>query len=263
MSTHKNIDRICCGVLCLVLILTFLFMNGKTFGIEVSSATPAYAEKLFDTSEVHSLDIIIDDWEGFLETCTNEEYVACAVSIDGELFKNVALRAKGNTSLSSVKSYGNNRYSFKIEFDGYDSGKSYHGLDKLCLNNVIQDNTYMKDYIAYRMMAEAGAAAPLTSYAAVSVNGEYFGLYLAVEAVEDSFLKRNYGSDYGNLYKPDSMNMGGGRGNGKDFKFEEFEKNFKQNESTETQNNERPAFSADKMPKGGDMPAGAPAEKNR
>lgn len=56
----------------------------------------------------------------------------------------------------------------------------------------------------------------------ITVNGEDWGLYLAVEAVEDSFLKRNYGSNHGELYKPDSMKMGGGRGNGKQFDMEEF-----------------------------------------
>ena len=66
--------------------------------------------------------------------------------IDGEAYKNVAIRAKGNTSLTQVASYGNDRYSFKIEFDHYDDTKTYYGLDKLCLNNIIQDNTYMKDY---------------------------------------------------------------------------------------------------------------------
>ena len=224
MSTHKNIDKICCVALAVILLLTILFMNGELIGIKASSASPAYETKLFDTSKVHSIDIIIDDWEGFLENCTNEEYVACSVNIDGELFKNVAFRAKGNTSLSSVRSYGNNRYSFKIEFDGYDNGKNYYGLDKLCLNNIIQDNTYAKDYLVYRMMNEFDAAAPLVSYVSLSVNGEYFGLYLAVEAVEDSFLTRNFGKDSGNLYKPDSMNMGGGRGNGKNFDFNEFDK---------------------------------------
>ena len=114
------------------------------------------------------------------------------------------------------------RYSFKIEFDQYDSTKTYHGLDKLSLNNVIQDNTYMKDYLAYQMMKEFGAPAPLCSYAYITVNGEDWGLYLAVEAVEESFLQRNYGKDYGELYKPDSMNMGGGRGNGKDFDMNDF-----------------------------------------
>ena len=52
---------------------------------------------------------------------------------------------------------------------------------------------------------------------ASGLNGEDWGLYLAVESIEEAFLERNYGSDYGELYKPDSMSMGGGRGNGNKF----------------------------------------------
>ncbi|MFR3786035.1 MAG: CotH kinase family protein [Agathobaculum desmolans] len=56
------------------------------------------------------------------------------------------------------------RYSFKVEFDHYDSSITYHGLDKLSLNNLIQDSTMMKDYLTYTMMDEFGAAAPLCSH---------------------------------------------------------------------------------------------------
>ena len=226
MSASKHFDKICCIVLCFTLIITLVFMNGEALGVSAANTTMGYENRLFDTSKVHTIDIVMDDWEGFLETCTNEEYSVCSVIIDGEAYKNVGIRAKGNTSLSSVASYGNNRYSFKIEFDQYDDTKSYHGLDKLSLNNIIQDTTYMKDYLVYQMMGQFGAAAPLCSYAYITVNGEDFGLYLAVEAVEDSFLARNYGSDYGDLYKPDSMSMGGGRGNGRDFDNEDMESIF-------------------------------------
>ena len=77
--------------------------------------------------------------------------------------------------------------------------------------------TVMKDYLAYRLMADFGVDAPLCSYVYITVNGEDWRLYLAVEGVEDSFLARNYGSEGGDLYKPDSMGMGGGRGNGRGF----------------------------------------------
>ena len=104
---------------------------------------------VIDTSAVHTIDIVMDDWDGFLDTCTNEEYTICTVVIDNESYKNVGIRATGNTSLTQVASYGNDRYSFKIEFDHYDNTKSYYGLDKLSLNNIIQDNTYLKDYLSY------------------------------------------------------------------------------------------------------------------
>lgn len=223
LAAGKHIDRICIAIVAATVILTVFFMNGAAFGVQSVERSMGYEERLFDTSKVHSIDIVMDDWDTFLETCENEEYSSCAVVIDGEQYKNIGIRAKGNTSLSQVKQMDSERYSFKLEFDQYDSSKSYYGLDKLCLNNLIQDNTMMKDYLVYQMMADFGVDSPLCSYVYITVNGEDWGLYLAVEGVEDAFLERNYGSDAGELYKPDSMSFGGGRGNGRDFHMEDFE----------------------------------------
>lgn len=219
MSTNKHIDKICIAVVVLSLVLTVIFMNGSSVGIYATEHIIGYENRLFDTSMVHTINIVMDDWDGFIDNCESEEYSSCAVVIDDESYKNVAIRAKGNTSLSSVRSMGSDRYSFKLEFDHYDKNKSYHGLDKVCLNNLIQDNTMMKDYLAYRMMEGFGVDAPLCSYVYITVNGEDWGLYLAVEGIEDSFLERNYGNKKGNLYKPDSMSFGAGRGNGRNFNF--------------------------------------------
>lgn len=253
MSTHKHIDRICCAALLLALVLTALFVNGESFGLQKASTAMAYETALFDTSKVHTINIIMDDWDEFTANCKSEEYYACTVVIDGETFKNVAIRGKGNTSLSQVT---NDRYSYKIEFDHYTDALTYHGLDKLCLNNIIQDNTYMKDYLCYQMMQQVGVAAPLCSYAYLTVNGEDWGLYLAVEAVEESFLQRNYGSDYGELYKPDSTEMGGGRGNGQDFTMPDTAENAAENTAESTAADTTAGFPNGQMPDG--FSGGAP-----
>lgn len=232
MLRHKNIDRICCLTLVMTMLLTCLYMAAAAGGLIKQDSSIGYENRLFDQSYVHTIDIVMDDWQGFLDTCTSEEYTACTLVIDGESYKNVAIRGKGNTSLSSVASFGNDRYSFKVEFDHYQTGKTYHGLDKLSLNNLIYDNTYMKDYFAYTLMNKMGVASPLCSFVEIRVNGETFGTYLAVEGVEDSFLQRNYGTDHGELYKPDTMNFGGGRGNGREFNMEDFMANFSQEEGT-------------------------------
>ena len=197
-------------------------MNGGALGLEVMAHTMGYENRLFDNTRVHTIDIVMNDWDEFIANATSEEYYTAAMVIDGEAYKNVGIRGKGNTSLSTVSSMDSDRYSFKVEFDHYDNSITYHGLDKLSLNNLIQDTTMMKDYLTYTMMNEFGAAAPLCSFVYITINGEDWGLYLAVEGLEDSFLERNYGSDYGELYKPDSMSFGGGRGNGKDFNMDDF-----------------------------------------
>ena len=255
MAAGKHIDRICIAIVAATVILTVFFMNGAAFGVQSVERSMGYEERLFDTSKVHSIDIVMDDWDTFLETCENEEYSSCAVVIDGEQYKNIGIRAKGNTSLSQVKQMDSERYSFKLEFDQYDSSKSYYGLDKLCLNNLIQDNTMMKDYLVYQMMADFGVDSPLCSYVYITVNGEDWGLYLAVEGVEDAFLERNYGSDAGELYKPDSMSFGGGRGNGRDFHMEDFElPDGEEGMTPPEQNGERP-----ELPDGENM---TPPEQN-
>ncbi|MBR5982052.1 MAG: CotH kinase family protein, partial [Firmicutes bacterium] len=172
MSTSRHINKICAAGIALMLVLTLLFMCGGKLGITASVKTVKYANTIFDNSYVHSIDIVMDDWDSFIAGCENEEYAACTVVIDGKKHSNIAIRAKGNTSLSSVRSSGSERYSFKLEFDHFQDGKSLDGLDKLCLNNLIQDTTMMKDYLVYTMMSDFGVDSPLCSFAYLTVNGE-------------------------------------------------------------------------------------------
>lgn len=170
-----------------------------------------YETRLFDREEILSIDIRIEDeaWESLLLHAADEEYVSCDVIVNGETFYNVGIRPKGNTSLSAIAADPEtDRYSFKVEFDHYVEGQSCYGLDKLILNNQYADATNMKEAVIYDMYAYLGADASLYNYAKVSVNGEYWGVYLALEAVEESFLLRCYGTEDGRLYKPESV--GGG-----------------------------------------------------
>ena len=235
MSGSKHFDKIAWTVTALILVVTIIFMNGNALGIEAKANTMGYENRLFDNTKVHTIDIVMDDWDEFINNATSEEYYTAALVIDGEDYKNVGIRGKGNTSLSTVSSMNSERYSFKVEFDHYDNSITYHGLDKLSLNNLIQDSTMMKDYLTYTMMYEFGAVTPLCSFVYITVNGEDWGLYLAVEGIEDSFLERNYGSDYGELYKPDSMSFGGGRGNGKDFNMDDFMNDQQSSDDSEQQ----------------------------
>ena len=222
MITHKHIDYICILVCLCAIVLTIVFMNGSfAFTGTTTAKSAPYTYMLFDDSKVHTLDIVMNesDWEEMIGNALEEEYVPCSLVIDGEKVKNVAIRTKGTTSLTMVSSMNSERFSFKIEFDHYVKNKTYYGLDKLCLNNTIQDTTYMKDYLCYHMMNEMGIAAPLTSFVSVTVNGEPFGLYVAVEGVEEAFIERNYGEISGRLYKPETMqegNRGAVMGSGQD-----------------------------------------------
>ena len=260
MSKHKRTGAVCIAVVAVTLLVTILFMAGSSLGVVTLHNEPLYVQKLFSTDRVHMLDIVADesDWDAMIANATAEEYILCNVVIDGEAVNSVGIRPKGNSSLSTIAMSDSDRYSFKIEFDHYQDGKNYYGLDKLAVNNIAQDNTYMKDYVSYQMMTDFGAEAPLTSFIFISVNGEDWGLYLAAEGIEEAFAERTYGSDYGQIYKPDSMDMnaGGGFGGGNGGENRELPEGFTIPEGfTMPENGEMPDmsqfFENGEMPEGG------------
>ena len=216
MVAKKHTDKIIIVITALAVILCLLatamsselnqVMGGSGINME-------YESKLFDTDEIIDINIEMDEdsWNEMLSNALSEEYCVCNVIVNGTRLNNVAIRPKGNTSLSSIAmDPDTNRYSLKIEFDHFVDGQTCFGLDKLILNNNYADATNMKEALIYDMYQFIGADASLYNYAKVSVNGEYWGVYLALEAVDESFMLRNFGTQDGELYKPDSMEMGGG-----------------------------------------------------
>ena len=162
------------AVLAAALVL-LLGLAGKAGAILPAGENPGYVSRLFDGSRVHRVDIQVEDWEAFLASAPEEEYIPATVEIDGEAFRQVGLRAKGNNSLRLTEEYGLSRYSLKLEFDHYTDG-SYHGLDKLSLDASFQDNSYLKTWLAFDIMEFLGVPTPLRSFVWVTVNGQPWGL---------------------------------------------------------------------------------------
>lgn len=217
MLAHKHITKIAAAVMAAAVCLCLCavaFSGPLTAWAGDKGITQEYETALFDTSSILSVNIQMDeaDWNDMLENATAETYYQCNVEVNGTMFYQVGIRPKGNTSLSAIANDDTtDRYSFKLEFDHYVDGQTCFGLDKLILNNNYADATNLKEALIYDMYQYLGADASLYNYAKISVNGEYWGVYLALEGVEDSFQLRNYGTESGELYKPESMDMGGGK----------------------------------------------------
>lgn len=199
-------------VLAVVLMLVMLVVSClmPCFAQASGGVEQEYESALFGTDLI-TVDIQMDadDWQDMLDNALSETYYAADVTINGKTFTNVGIRPKGNTSLTQVASSDSDRYSFKIEFDHYQDGQTCWGLDKLVLNNLISDATYLKEYFVYDMFAFLDMPASDYAMAEITVNGEPWGIYLALEGVEESFLTRNFGTSPGELYKPENMGGGG------------------------------------------------------
>jgi spore coat protein CotH len=230
----------------------------------------AYASTLFDDESILSVNIIMEEsqWEEMLDNAVSEVWYPCDITINGTTYQNVGIRPKGNTSLTQVASDDTtDRFSFKIKFDHYVDGQTCDGLDSLVLNNLISDATYMKEYFSYDMFNFMGVTSSLYSFADLSLNGETWGLYLALENPSTSFLERNYGTGYGQLYKPETDEIGGGMGGGnmgggdmaqnfKEMKEKKPDSNTPENDDTGSTGTQSDLASGDRFSPNGDFKNG-------
>lgn len=191
-----------------VFLLTGCGMNSSSdlsFNDNLDVINSQYTDKIFDSSKVHQMNITVDtkQWQYMLDNALNEAYIMCSIDYDDYHVDNVGIRPKGNSSLNIIDKQKTGKFNFKLEFDHFKEGQTLCGLDKMSLNNFFMDPTCMKDYTAFKMLNSIDVPSPLTSYVFITLNGEDFGLYLALETPEKSFAQRCYGNIDGNFYKPD------------------------------------------------------------
>ena len=78
----------------------------------------------------------------------------------------------------------------KVKFDEYVDGQTFFGLEKLTLNNMVQDPSMVHETLTYELSRSLGVPAPRTGYAFVWLNGEAYGVYLNVETLDAVSLPR-------------------------------------------------------------------------
>jgi spore coat protein H len=201
MKKNKSILLLTSVMAVFLCIIIGLYSISDVTSVDLFDNT--YIEKYFDKEKVMNINLEIseEDLKDMDENAIKEEFKLGNVSVNGDVYNNVGVRTKGNSSLTSVANSDSDRYSFKISFDKYNSGQSMKGLSTLNLNNNYSDPSYMREYITYSICKDMGLATPEFAFAKVSINGEYHGLYLAVEDIGDSYLENNFGDTTGELYK--------------------------------------------------------------
>ena len=119
------------------------------------------------------------------------------VTVDGETHSNVGVRKKG-----FIGSQSDTKPSLKLRFDKYVDDQSLGGIiERMTLNNSIQDTSMVNTCLAYRIFAAAGSPSPRCNFATVTVNGKNLGLYVHVEEIKKPFLARHFSSAEGNQYE--------------------------------------------------------------
>ena len=139
-------------------------------------------------------------------------YIPATLEFDGISFSNIGLRLKGNSSLVNSWSSGVEKLPFRLNADGLEDqipdarDQTFFGFPNLNLTNNSQDASFLRARVVGDLFREAGVAAARTAYVRVFMDrgsgSRYLGLYTLVEVPDTPMLAAQFGSDDGNLYKP-------------------------------------------------------------
>lgn len=143
----------------------------------------------------------------------NPAWVPADIEFEGQTWTNVGIRFKGNSSLMSTWGSGSYKLPFKLDFDEFEDtypeidDQRFYGFKQLSFSSNWSDPSLLREKVTADIFREAGVPAAQTAFYAVYVDyGDgpfYFGLYTAVEVVDDTVIQTQFEDDSGNVYKPE------------------------------------------------------------
>ncbi len=160
------------------------------------------ADWVFSLDRVHEVEILLST---AAEASLREEpytWIEASASFDGRSLEPIGVRLKGK--IGSFRDL-DAKAGFKLDFNRFDAALDLSGLERLNLDNMVQDPSCNHDRVAYRIYNAVGIPAPRVGYAQVTVNGDNFGVYALIEDYDDVFLDRAYSDPSGNLYDGDYL----------------------------------------------------------
>lgn len=169
-------------------LLTPLLLSAQTTVLPESHV-------LFQGDTVHEIWINFQqpDWyEQLLANFNGNEddvpYIEASFQWNEFVFDKVGVRIKGNSTarVNSMKK------PFRIKFNEYTKGQKINGIGSINLNNVNGDASMVREKMYFELARQIGIKAPRMNWAALYVNGQYWGLYLMGEIINDDFLKNHF-----------------------------------------------------------------------
>jgi hypothetical protein len=180
--------------------------RAQTQTIIFRTPRPSPADELFTNDSLSRIRITLSsqamatlrnyewEWGGNTSERTN---VLGTVREGDTVYTNVAIHLKG--AAGSFQSL-DKKPALTLNFDKYAKGQRFHGLEKIHLNNSVQDQTYVCEQLAREMFNAAGIPAPRATHATLALNNRDLGLYVLVEGWNTQFLKRHFRNSKGELW---------------------------------------------------------------
>ena len=124
-------------------------------------------------------------------------YVRATIRDGDTVYTDVGIHLKG---AAGSRRDLNDKPALTVNFDRFQDHQRFHGLDKIHLNNSVQDPSYMTELLCGDLFRAAGVPAARTTHARVQLNGRDLGLFVLKEGFNKTFLRRYFKNVQGNLF---------------------------------------------------------------
>ncbi len=151
-----------------------------------------------NTVQEIKLNFPTENWSYFLDSLryNGDGLFLGKVEINGQPFENVGVRYQESKSFTP----GDKRNSLEIELNYINKNQNFQGHSTIILSHSLRDPSMVREVLSFEI-ARDYVPAPKANYARVEVNGENYGLFVNIEAVDPVFLDTHFGSSGNALFK--------------------------------------------------------------
>lgn len=205
---HPFVTRLLPRRNALLIATAVLLIQTSGFGAKAGKAGSENEENIFTNANVLHIQVEIPEaglrvlretegmrWGGGQQAERPE--TKCIVREGGKEYKDVAIHLKG--AAGSFRPVDDNP-ALTLNFDKHVKGQRFRGLERISLNNSVQDRSFISEQLCREMFAQAGVPVPRATQVHLELNGRKLGIYVLVEAFNKQFLSRHFKSNKGNLY---------------------------------------------------------------
>lgn len=129
---------------------------------------------------------------------------AGTVTIDGVRLEHVGVRARGNATAETLAGKPSLRLDFAWDdpaVEGCAEPRTVAGQKRLNLLNMRQDPSFVRIPLAGELYRALDVPQPRTSWARLTIDGEYTGIVVVAETIDRQFLSQWFDSNDGMMYE--------------------------------------------------------------
>lgn len=181
--------RVRCGVIAPILVAVVL--GGA------SSALAQTAADLFDVNTIQEIRLSVNsrDLRTLRENYRDNTYYTADLTWKNLKVRNVGIRSRGQGSRNPTK------LGLRVDMAHYTTGQTLVGLSTIILDNVWQDDSLIRERLAFTMFERVGQPAPRESFCRLYINNDYQGLYTITEEIDGAFARRVTGETDGTVFE--------------------------------------------------------------